>query len=379
MSASIRVARSISRTTAVAALTCALGAHTAHAQTHGFLRGPFVPGSGTYALVPGGSFENGLPPGTEDIGALLGLIRPSSSLSQVGSWSAVTETPVDFNGAGYALGIAPVSVLPGQQYVLSGFLNASALLNTTEMSSIYLDLNDVLNEINIGLWSVNTGFPFLGEPEWVFVWGIYVPPSGTTFVRIRLVRDGKCFAGEQGYFDEVALTPIESFIPPVACPDIRVHPAPAIACPSGEAQLAIQCLGTGPLSYAWQYEDPAMPGSWLGLSDGPLVIDGTEWGTISDASTNTMNARPSASGFQVATSLRLRCVVSNACGSATSGDATLRVCAADFSCDGFVNGDDYDSFASLFEAGDSGADVNSDGFVNGDDYDYFASAFEAGC
>ncbi|MBL8761057.1 MAG: hypothetical protein JNL50_07105 [Phycisphaerae bacterium] len=54
-------------------------------------------------------------------------------------------------------------------------------------------------------------------------------------------------------------------------------------------------------------------------------------------------------------------------------------CSADFNNDGFVNGDDYDAFASLFEAGDLGADVNNDSFVNGDDYDTFASAFEAGC
>lgn len=54
-------------------------------------------------------------------------------------------------------------------------------------------------------------------------------------------------------------------------------------------------------------------------------------------------------------------------------------CPADFNHDGFVNGDDYDAFAELFEAGDLGADFNEDGFVNGDDYDLFAEAFEAGC
>ncbi|MFO0834992.1 MAG: laminin B domain-containing protein [Phycisphaerales bacterium] len=54
-------------------------------------------------------------------------------------------------------------------------------------------------------------------------------------------------------------------------------------------------------------------------------------------------------------------------------------CPADFNHDGFVNGDDYDAFASLFENGDIGADFNHDGFVNGDDYDSFASAFENGC
>lgn len=54
-------------------------------------------------------------------------------------------------------------------------------------------------------------------------------------------------------------------------------------------------------------------------------------------------------------------------------------CPADFNHDGFVNGDDYDSFAEPFESGGAAADINGDSFVNGDDFDYFAEHFEAGC
>ncbi|MBL8760392.1 MAG: hypothetical protein JNL50_03735 [Phycisphaerae bacterium] len=62
-------------------------------------------------------------------------------------------------------------------------------------------------------------------------------------------------------------------------------------------------------------------------------------------------------------------------------DTVLQVfnCPPDVNSDGFVNGDDYDAFASGFEAGDAFADFNEDGFVNGDDYDTFASEFEMGC
>lgn len=65
----------------------------------------------------------------------------------------------------------------------------------------------------------------------------------------------------------------------------------------------------------------------------------------------------------------------------TSGTATIRrvACAADANADGFVNGDDFDLFASWFDAGSAWADFNRDGFVNGDDFDGFASAFDAGC
>ena len=54
-------------------------------------------------------------------------------------------------------------------------------------------------------------------------------------------------------------------------------------------------------------------------------------------------------------------------------------CPSDLNQDGFVNGDDYDMFASAFESADPDADFNNDGFINGDDYDAFASHFEAGC
>jgi hypothetical protein len=54
-------------------------------------------------------------------------------------------------------------------------------------------------------------------------------------------------------------------------------------------------------------------------------------------------------------------------------------CPGDFNNDGFINGDDYDAFAELFDIADPGADINHDGFVNGDDYDFFADHFDAGC
>lgn len=60
------------------------------------------------------------------------------------------------------------------------------------------------------------------------------------------------------------------------------------------------------------------------------------------------------------------------------GMASYR-CPGDVNNDGFVNGDDYDAFASAFDAADRCADFDGDTFVNGNDYDAFASNFDAGC
>lgn len=74
------------------------------------------------------------------------------------------------------------------------------------------------------------------------------------------------------------------------------------------------------------------------------------------------------------------CAVTGACGSVTSRAGALSVrCFADYDRNSFVNGDDYDLFVGLFEAGDPAADVDESGFVNGDDIDMFMDHFVAGC
>lgn len=59
--------------------------------------------------------------------------------------------------------------------------------------------------------------------------------------------------------------------------------------------------------------------------------------------------------------------------------AVVPVCPSDFDGDGFVTGDDFDSFVDEFQAGKAAADFDSDGFVTGDDFDAYVEAFELGC
>jgi hypothetical protein len=102
-------------------------------------------------------------------------------------------------------------------------------------------------------------------------------------------------------------------------------------------------------------------------------------GEVDVAGAGTGELRLSLDGAVASPGLRVRCVVSNPWGMATSEAVVLRICAADFDCDGFVNGNDYDGFADAFDAGRAEADVNSDGLVNVEDYDLFAIGFDAGC
>lgn len=150
-------------------------------------------------------------------------------------------------------------------------------------------------------------------------------------------------------------------------------------CSHARATFALSVVGTGPFTYVWQRESTSSPETWHALSDGPLIIDGIVWGTISDATTATLRAQPDPQTYSVASTLRFRCIVSNACGSVTSNPATLTVCSTDFNCDGFLDIFDYDAFVTAFETGGTGADFNHDGFADIFDYDNFVTAFENGC
>lgn len=128
--------------------------------------------------------------------------------------------------------------------------------------------------------------------------------------------------------------------------------------------VTIGVSATGATSYRW-------------YKDGTPLNDGQtgSGATISGSSAAVMTIV----GFSFDDEGQYWCVVGNCVGDRQTAASPVFLCFGDFNCDGFVNGDDYDSFASLFESGDLGADINHDGFVNGDDYDAFASRFELGC
>ncbi len=156
------------------------------------------------------------------------------------------------------------------------------------------------------------------------------------------------------------------------------QPQNTSTCASGTAEFSVTAGGTGPLTHAWQWK-PAPAAAWTNLANGINSYLGQAMLDVTGASDATLRPRV-LSGF--GNNLRFRCVVTNACGNATSNEASLTVCAADYNCDGFLDFFDYDDFVSCFEGtncGDGNADFNGDGFVDFFDYDAYVAGFEAGC
>ena len=163
-----------------------------------------VPSAGSYQLVANGGFESGaLSPWTEDM--------PNNgtptvvATAQAGSFG-LQLTP-DVSGiAGYSISQV-VSVTGGTPYVLSAYLDASALVGA---EGIYLDNNDAIFEVNVA--------SVAGQPGWQFVYGTFQTPTFLNAASIRIVHDGTIAPARSAWADDVAVTEQAQFVAPVFCP-----------------------------------------------------------------------------------------------------------------------------------------------------------------
>ncbi len=149
---------------------------------------------------------------------------------------------------------------------------------------------------------------------------------------------------------------------------LGASPADQTICPSGTATFGVEVTGSSPRTYQWEARAEGA-GTWVTLHDGDDAGIGEATGT----GTAVLHiSLPEGNGS-------VRCVVTNACSSVTSGEARLTVCPADFDCSGFVDIEDFGSFIEAFEAGTQAADFDASGFVDIEDFTAFVHEFERGC
>ncbi len=177
-----------------------------------------------------------------------------------------------------------------------------------------------------------------------------------------------------------------TFLPPVCETIIQTQPTDQATCTQGDAAFSIVATGPdgfgAPVSYQWQHFIPSNGSvDWVSIEDGTNVsqIGALYAAAGSQTPTLALTIDPAFNSEGGNPQVPIRCVVTSACGETVSDVATLAVWAADFDCDGFVTGDDFDAFLAAFELGEGAADFNLDGFVTGEDFDAYVAAFEAGC
>ncbi len=145
-------------------------------------------------------------------------------------------------------------------------------------------------------------------------------------------------------------------------PTPRITPTSASACVGGEVSFGVESEGVGPFSFQWRRNGiPIEPVDNPTASSSTLVL--VEVGEFDDGIYD--------------------CVVTNACGAASSNAVSFVTCAclpcpADFNQDGGIDGGDVEDFFAAWEAGDCDADVDADGGVGGPDTNAFFVAWENG-
>ncbi len=170
---------------------------------------------------------------------------------------------------------------------------------------------------------------------------------------------------------------------PCANPGVGTSPLAQNPCPGTDASFSIIATGTGPLTYRWQSEATSGSGDFTDLVEGEV----SGLGTIAGVGTATLTLSNALAGG--ATSVR--CVVTNGCGEATSGVATLSVrsviacCPANFNHDEALDPDDLADFIGCYfqETASPGtcpvANFDSVGEADPDDLADFIAAYFGGC
>ncbi|MFN7022825.1 MAG: immunoglobulin domain-containing protein, partial [Phycisphaerales bacterium] len=139
------------------------------------------------------------------------------------------------------------------------------------------------------------------------------------------------------------------------CPSVTQQPeAEVLPCIGGALSLSVAASGSPAPTYQWTRNG--------------ANIDGATSATLA------------VSPVGVADTGEYRCVVTNACGSATSEPSQVTVCAADFNCTGLpATVQDIFDFLNGYFSGDPRADVNGSGGVSVQDIFDFLSAYFSGC
>jgi len=174
---------------------------------------------------------------------------------------------------------------------------------------------------------------------------------------LALTAEGRVVGWGNNYYDQIAMPSELSNVVAIAAGGrsslalvgdgsaaITVHPASRSVCTGTTVPLHVMALGTGPLTYQWQFNDTALP--------------------------NATNASLLLTRVQLNDAGHYSVVVSNALGAKSSRLAVLTVadcppgCLADSDGDGMPDGWEHDHGLDPFDSGDSTQDPDGDGMNN---------------
>ncbi len=173
------------------------------------------------------------------------------------------------------------------------------------------------------------------------------------------------------------------------CPPGRlptVGPTSVTTCATGTASYLVTPSGVGPFTFQWQWRRAGQP-QWINVTAGANTDGVASFQSVGGVLPQVDVTGYSEGGAPPGPTPRaeFRCVVINACGSATSNAATLAICYANCDCSSIpptLNANDFSCFLLRFRAGDAFANCDGSSVVpvlNAGDFSCFLTRFRAGC
>jgi hypothetical protein len=189
------------------AFAVALAAPVPVLAQEGIVAGPFLPGTGAYTTVPGGTFElDDNLANWQDSSGFSSILR-SQTPALIGEYvGLMSGNPAPGFARNHFL-YAPL--VPGENYVLSGFFRAEEVGGSIGFDVLFSPGFTQIASQFLAVDSTNVG-------EWFFGYTTFTAPNQATYMRI--VRNGGPF-GSQNYFDDVAITLASGFRIPQPIPE----------------------------------------------------------------------------------------------------------------------------------------------------------------
>ncbi len=179
----------------------------------------------------------------------------------------------------------------------------------------------------------------MGNPLGIFIYTDFVGLVGDT----PQIRSARFPLGGQGFMiDGIAVAVGQACV----VPSVSAQPEPATTCGAG-GTFSVTPTGTEPITVHWRVESPVDSGTYVDVTEPAFTepATGLTFDTSAAAATTLMVSNVDLGSHSG--TIRFVAAVSNACGNATSGIATLTVAdgaAPDLDLDCDVDGDDYDTF-----------------------------------
>jgi uncharacterized membrane protein len=306
-----------------------------------------------YLWTPVGGMEDigiiGVPYGVNDNGQVVGRAPGNVPFSwtRVGGVRQINELGHTFSVA-YAINNAGVVV---------GYLGGASVYGIPDMA--FVEVNGVTYDLN-GL-TASSNFRLVAATA--------ISSDG------RIAGYGYDTSNSNPNWQAFVLTPCQT--------SIETQPSASSTCPYGTTAFSVAVASIGPFTYQWQVQTATNGGAWttLGNDPAPLPCGGsaTAYATPLNTPTVTIGIRPCPGNVTAPQHFQIRCLITNACGSVTSNEATYTTCPADFNCSGAISVQDIFDFLAAYFAADSRADFNASGSISVQDIFDFLAAYFAGC